>query len=354
VPQTFTISKGNQAITFNALASKRFDEGPITVSATASSALSVAFSSGTTGVCTVTGSTVVFVAVGNCTIRADQAGDTDWNAATQVAQTFAISKGNQTISFGAIADRRLDQSPFTVGATASSGLTVAFTSATTTVCTVSGTSVTLIKAGTCTINANQAGNTDWNAAPQLQQSFTVTKGNQTITFGPAPSDAGAGGTVTVTATASSGLAVSYGSSTTGVCTVNSSSGVVTVLTSGTCTITADQAGNADWNAAPQTQQSFTAVGVLSIGTVVRDGGNKKVHFAGTNAVASTTITVTICAVNSFPCAAPITTSLAIGPSSGNWASAQSAGNLNGSQTYFAQAVQGTRTSAVFTFSTTSL
>jgi hypothetical protein len=93
---------------------------------------------------------------------------------------------------------------------------------------------------------------------------------------------------------------------------------------------------------------------LTILSVVRDGGNKKVHFTGSVAVASTTITVTICAVNSFPCAAPVATSTSSTPSAGAWTSAQSNSNLNGNQTYYAQGVQGSRRSAVFTFSTTIL
>ena len=32
------------------------------------------------------------------------------------------------------------------------------------------------------IDANQAGNANYNAAPQVQQSFAVGKGNQTISF----------------------------------------------------------------------------------------------------------------------------------------------------------------------------
>ena len=52
-----------------------------------------------------------------------------------------------------------------------------------------------------------------------------------------------------TATASSGLAVAYGSSTPTVCTVDSASGMVTMLAIGTCTVVANQAGNAHWLAA---------------------------------------------------------------------------------------------------------
>ena len=63
-------------------------------------------------------------------------------------------------------------------------------------------------AGTCIVDANQAGNANWNAAPQVQQSFTV-KNNQTITFtSTAPGNASVGGaTYTPTAIATSGLAV---------------------------------------------------------------------------------------------------------------------------------------------------
>ena len=60
-------------------------------------------------------------------------------------------------------------------ATASSGLAVAFSAAGSSagVCTVSGSTVSLVGSGTCTINANQAGNASYLAAPQVQQSFAV-------------------------------------------------------------------------------------------------------------------------------------------------------------------------------------
>lgn len=64
--------------------------------------------------------------------------------------------------------------PYAVAASASSGLTVSFTSATPAVCTVSGTSVSYVAAGTCTVNADQGGNALWAAAPQATQSFLVT------------------------------------------------------------------------------------------------------------------------------------------------------------------------------------
>jgi hypothetical protein len=254
---TQTVNKADQTISFGALANRRLDQSPFTVSATASSGLTVAFTSATTATCTVSGTTVTLLHAGTCTINADQAGNTDWNAAPQVQQSFTINKGNQTITFPALSDVRLDQTAPTPNATASSGLAVSYSTSSTACSVTSGGSITLLHAGTCTIKADQAGNTDWNAASQVPQSFTINKGNQTISFGSAPAFArtGVSGS-SVSATATSGLAVTYGSNTTGVCTVNSSSGALTLVAIGLCTITADQAGNTDWNAAAQATQSF--------------------------------------------------------------------------------------------------
>ena len=52
------------------------------------------------------------------------------------------------------------------------------------ICSVtSGGVITLVGVGLCTIAADQAGNATYNPAPQQSQSFTITPGDQTITFG---------------------------------------------------------------------------------------------------------------------------------------------------------------------------
>jgi RHS repeat-associated protein len=254
VTKSVVINKGTQTITFAALAAKSFVVAPFTISATASSGLAVAFTSTTTTVCTVSGASVTLVALGTCTIAANQAGNTNYSAATQVTQSFTVSKGTQTITFAALAGKGFGTAPFTVSATASSNLAVAFTSTTTPVCTVSGSTVTVVALGTCTIAANQTGNVNFNAATQVTQSFTVSKGAQTITFAALTGKALGSAPFAVSATASSGLAVVLTSTTTPVCTVAGST--VTLVTTGTCTIAANQAGNTNYNAATQITQSF--------------------------------------------------------------------------------------------------
>ena len=143
------------------------------------------------------------------------------------------------------------------------------------VCSIAGGAVSFQGAGTCVIDANQAGDADWSAAPQVQQSFAVGKGSQTISFtSTAPTDARVGGTpYAVAATATSGLPVvfSIDAGASAVCSI--SGGTVSFLGAGTCVIDADQPGDANWNAAPRVQQSFAVTSCLSlaVGQVVLDG-----------------------------------------------------------------------------------
>ena len=57
--------------------------------------------------------------------------------------------------------------------TASSGLAVTYTSSTPSVCSVSGTILTLLTSGICTVTANQAGNSAYSPATPVTQSMTV-------------------------------------------------------------------------------------------------------------------------------------------------------------------------------------
>src|SRR4051794_35452791 len=108
----------------------------------------------------------------------------------RLAASFGGVKGDQTIAFTstAPAPATVGGPTYTVTATASSGLSVAFTidASATSVCSISGSTVSFIGTGTCVIDANQAGNANWNEAPQAQQPDPVAKGDQTITFTSTP------------------------------------------------------------------------------------------------------------------------------------------------------------------------
>jgi hypothetical protein len=165
---------------------------------------------------------------------------------------------NQTITFDPLPDKLVGDPPFSVSATASSGLPVSFVSLTPAVCTVSSNTATLVATGTCTIQATQPGNASFNPAPPVNQSFAVKstqKSDQTITFAK-PADKQLGDLpFALSASATSGLVVSFTSNTPGVCTVTGNT--ITLIAIGTCSITATQDGDATFNPASPVTQSFT-------------------------------------------------------------------------------------------------
>ncbi len=114
--------------------------------------------------------------------------DNALNASPTPSQTIQLQgtglQQSQTITFGSLPNQTLGSAPFTLSATASSGLPVSFASTTTSVCTVSGTTATLVAVGTCTIQATQAGNANYSAATPVSQSFQVGDATFTITSNP--------------------------------------------------------------------------------------------------------------------------------------------------------------------------
>jgi len=88
--------------------------------------------------------------------------------------SVAVSQASQTITFTAPANKVLGSAPFTVSAAGgASGNPLTFAASPSTVCTASGTTITLVGVGTCTVTATQAGNTNYQAASPVTQSFSV-------------------------------------------------------------------------------------------------------------------------------------------------------------------------------------
>lgn len=104
--------------------------------------------------------------------------------------------------------------------------------------------------------------------------------NQNITF-PNPGDQTFGTTPTLTATASSSLPVAFSANTTAVCTVTTG-GTLTFVNTGSCTVDANQSGNASYLPASQVSQTFmvnaAAPGAPTIGNIAADDGQATVAF----------------------------------------------------------------------------
>jgi sugar lactone lactonase YvrE len=295
--QQMTVGKGSQLVSFTSTApAGPTVGGTYTVSATGgASGNPVTFSidaSTTNSACSISESTVDFDNAGSCIIDADQAGDSDYSAAATVTQQITVgSKGSQLVTFTSTAPTSpVVGGTYTVSATGgASGNPVTFSidpSTTNSACSINGSTITFKHPGNCVIDANQAGNGTYTAAPTATQQTTVGKAPQLVTFtSTPPNNAAVAGSYTVSATGgASGNPVTFSidpSTTNSACSISEST--VDFDNAGSCIIDADQAGDSDYSAAATATQQISVSLALSITTV---------------SVQPTTITATVAAVAS--------------------------------------------------------
>jgi predicted outer membrane repeat protein len=112
------------------------------------------------------------------------AGDSGYSSSSG-SGTLTVNKVDQTISFdlSTLPAKAIGDPPFDISsyASATSSLTVSFNSSTTSVCTVSGSTVTIVGTGSCTIQAEQTGDGNYNAATPVQQSFNASDTTPPVT-----------------------------------------------------------------------------------------------------------------------------------------------------------------------------
>jgi len=90
------------------------------------------------------------------------------------AGSITVAKGDQTIAFDALPAKGVQDPDFAPGASASSGLEVAYTSSNTAVATIVGGLIHIVGPGTTTITATQAGNECYLPATAVEQTLVVT------------------------------------------------------------------------------------------------------------------------------------------------------------------------------------
>jgi alpha-tubulin suppressor-like RCC1 family protein len=254
--QSFSVSRVSQTINFGVISDRLLSDGTIVgLGATASSGLTVTFSL-VSGPATLSGSFLTLTGYGTVTVRAQQAGNAIYQAATPVERSFTIRRPSQTITFAPIPDRVLTEaSTFQLSATASSGLPVSFVHVSGPA-TISGNMLTLTGAGIVSVAAIQDGNANFEPANSVLRSFTASKVNQTINFAPIPDILLKDGTsVNLSATASSGQTVTY-SVVSGPAIISGNS--IIVQDTGAVIVRASQVGNFAYAPALDVERSFTA------------------------------------------------------------------------------------------------
>ncbi|NRF64071.1 beta strand repeat-containing protein [Vibrio coralliilyticus] len=169
----FAMAGLSQTIDFTLTGSYDVGDTRFAISATATSGLTVSFASSTPSVCTISGPYVAIGATGTCTIVASQAGDGTYDPAPDVSQSTTIAKDTQSILFPNPGPQNLADSSLTLSAVTTANLSVTFGSNTTSVCTVSGTTLSFVTNGLCTVYADQAGDSNNNAANRVTLSFYI-------------------------------------------------------------------------------------------------------------------------------------------------------------------------------------
>ena len=116
----------------------------------------------------------------------DVSGSADVNGTkigyAEASFTLTVSQASQTITFPDLSGITFGDVAPTPAATASSSLAVFYASLTEAVCTISGSTITVLSAGLCTIEASQAGDSSYSAATNVSKGFMVSSASQTITY----------------------------------------------------------------------------------------------------------------------------------------------------------------------------
>ncbi|MFZ1305089.1 MAG: CARDB domain-containing protein [Ferruginibacter sp.] len=121
-------------------------------------------------------------------------------------------------------------------------------------------------AGTIIVKALQPGDDVYSAAPSVNDTITVIKGNQVIIFDSIPGQIFDANKIILTATSSMGIAVSY-SIISGSTYASVSSNQITKKGAGVVTVRASQSGNANYNPATPVDRTF-CIGVRTLTPII--------------------------------------------------------------------------------------
>ena len=240
-----------QTISFSSLTNKAAGEVDYNPAATASSGLTVLYNSSNTAVATIVNGSIHPLGVGTTIITASQMGNDTYKSSDYVSQNLTVIKGIQTITFNSLPSKEVGDADFSGGAVASSNLTVSLASSNSAVATIVSGNIHIVGAGTAIITASQAGDVNYNAAANVNQTLTVANAAHTIAFtlplkytNSADFDPGA--------VSSIGSPILYTSSNTAVATIVNNK--IHIVAKGTSNITASAVGNGSYAAATNVQQ----------------------------------------------------------------------------------------------------
>jgi hypothetical protein len=229
-------------------------------------ALSYTISSAGSAGCSIANGTVSATNSGTCVVGAQRLSSTNYQASASSTQTITVTTAPQSITFtSTIPITPVAGGTYAIAATASSGLNVSFSTASS-ACSVSNGTVSFTTSGTCVVTAAQAGDNRFDAASSITQTIVIGSRNQTLTFSSGTlsltSKTFGAPAFVVSATSTESDAVltySLSSDTTNSACAVTSSGVVVIQHVGTCAVDVDAAGTSSYVAASTITKVFSVV-----------------------------------------------------------------------------------------------
>jgi hypothetical protein len=187
VTQVFDITKGEQVVNFTSVAPTAavVDGSTYTPTGTGGAGTSLVTFTATpesAGICSVLVGVVYFDATGDCVLAINQAGDTNYNAATPKFQTIAVGKGSQVLTFTSLnSTATVDGSTYTpsyTGGQSTNAVHITVASTSSAICDANAGVVSFHAVGDCVIEATQAADNNYEAATLVSQTISVAKGTQ--------------------------------------------------------------------------------------------------------------------------------------------------------------------------------
>jgi hypothetical protein len=211
------------------------------------------------------------LSTGTHSITASYEGDSTSSISNSAELLQVVNKADQTITFGPLAGKTFGDADFSVSANASSSLPVSF-SIFSGPASIAGNIVHITGAGTVDVRASQGGDTNYNAADDVDRSFDVAMANQSITFAALGNKTFGDAPFTVSASGgASGNPVTFAAS--GNCSSSGLNGsTITITSGGSCTVTASQAGNGNYKAALDVPRTFTVNAATATVSVIGYSG----------------------------------------------------------------------------------
>jgi len=237
------------------VASQNYGAAPFTLTApTSNSAGSFSYNSSNTSVATIIGNTVTIIGAGTTTITATQSANGNYAIGTTTA-TLTVNPIAPVIGTFSVATQNYSTAPITLTAPNSNSTGIfSYSSSNPSVATISGSTLTIVGVGICTITATQAAYGNYGIGTTTA-TFTVNPIAPTIsTFTVASQNYGAAPFTLTAPTSNSAGSFSYSSSNTSVATI--SGNTLTIVGAGTSTITATQTAAGNYTSG-STTASFT-------------------------------------------------------------------------------------------------